>query len=217
MARLIKISLLSFPLLLLLVLLLVSSWFYTYHSLTREALVAEISFEPVGDKHYRARLASGDHCIVEHYDIHGDQWRIEAQFIKWKYWANLLGLDAMYRLDRFEGRYQDIDEQNRRHKIAYALARDSALDMVAIAEALGGFNFLLDASYGSSTYHMIDTRQLYRIYRTQTGLIARPEPKPKAADDSAVLSIEITRACAREDALWRRASGWLDETLRGWR
>jgi hypothetical protein len=217
LARFLKISLLSIPLLLLLALLLVSSWFYTYHSLTREALVAEISFEPVADKHWRARLATGDHCRIEYYEIHGDQWRIEAQFIKWKYWASLLGLDAMYRLDRFEGRYQDVDEQNRRHKVAYSLAQDSALDMVAVAEALGGFNFLFDASYGSSTYHAIDNRQLYRVYRTQTGLITRTEPKPRTADNGAILSIEITRACAGKPGLWRRASTWLDESLSGWR
>lgn len=217
MARLLKISLLSVPLLLMLVLLLVSSWFYTYHNLTREALVAELSFEPLGDQRYRARLVSGDHCRVDFYEIHGDQWRIEAQFIKWRYWANLLGLDGMYRLDRFEGRYQDVDEQNLRHTVAYALARDSALDMVAVADALGSFNFLFDASYGSSTYHAIDSRQLYRIYRTQTGLITRSEQRPQTADTGAVLSIEINRACAGEPGLWRRASTWLDHTLAGWR
>jgi hypothetical protein len=217
LARLLKISLLSLPLLLLLMLLLVSSWFYTYHSLTREALVAEISFEPAGDKRYLAKLVTGDHCRVEFYEVHGDQWRIEAQFIKWKYWANLLGLDGMYRLDRFEGRYQDVAEQNQRQKVAYALAQDSALDMVAVAEALGGFNFLFDTSYGSSTYHMIDTRQLYRVYRTQTGLITRLEAKPRTADDGAVLSIEITRACAEDPGLWRRAASGLNALLTGWR
>ncbi len=217
MARLIKISLLSCPLLLLLLLLLVSSWFYTYHALTREALVAEISFEAVGDRHWRAKLATGDHCVIEHYDIHGDQWRIEAQFIKWKYWANLLGLDAMYRLDRLEGRYRLIDDQNRLHKLAHDLSRDSALDMVAVAESLGPFNFLLDASYGSSTYHAIDTGKIYRVYRTQTGLITRSERRPRSVDNGEVLSIEIRKACGREDALWRRAARSLDEVLKGWR
>ncbi len=217
MARLIKISLLSCPLLLLLLLLLVSSWFYTYHALTREALVAEISFEKIGDQHWRARLATGDHCVVEHYDIHGDQWRIEAEFIKWKYWANLLGLDAMYRLDRFEGRYRLIDELNRLHKLAHDLGRDTALDMVAVAEALGPFNFLFDASYGSSTYHAIDPAKLYGVYRTQTGLITRSERKSPAAANGDVLSIEIRKACGREDGLWRRTANSLDEALRGWR
>lgn len=217
MVRLIKISLLSFPVLLLLFLLLVSGWLQTWHALTREALVAEVVFDRIGDRHYRAELATGDRCKVEYFEIHGDQWRIDAEFIKWKYWANLLGLDAMYRLDRFEGRYQDLEEQNRGPTLAYALAPDSALDMVAVAGALGGLNFLLDATYGSSTYSHIDTTRLYRVYRTQTGLITRAEARPQPRDTGGLLSIEITRACDKQPGLWRRASRWLDETLTGWR
>lgn len=217
MARLIKCSLLSIPVLLLLGLLLVSAWLHTWNSLTRESLIAELRFEPVAEKHFRALLATGDRCDVQPFEINGDQWRIDAHFIKWKYWASLLGLDAMYRLDRLEGRYSNITEQNLRHKLSHDLANDSAIDMVGVAEGLGRFNFLFDASYGSSTYHFIDTTRVYRVYRTQTGIITRSEALPAPADNGGILSIEISLACDHDPGIWRRASAWLDDTLRGWR
>ena len=217
MARLIKCSLLSIPVLLLLSLLLVTAWLHTWNSLTRESLIAELRFEPVAERHYRALLATGDRCDVRPFEIHGDQWRVDARFIKWKYWANLLGLDAMYRLDRLEGRYSDVREQNLRHKVSHDIAEDSAIDMVDVAEGLGRLNFLFDASYGSSTYHYIDTTRVYQVYRTQTGIITRSEPVLTRADNGDILSIEINLACDHDPGIWRRASVWLDDTLRGWR
>ena len=37
------------------------------------------------------------------YPLHGDEWRVEAQVLRWKPWANVLGLDTQYRLDRLSG------------------------------------------------------------------------------------------------------------------
>lgn len=216
MRRLIKIGLLPLLLGLAALGMLFSSWLYTYHRLSHEALVAELSFDRLGDQVYRASLSAGDLCRVELYQLNGDQWRIEAQFVKWKPWANLLGLDAMYRLDRIEGRYRDVAQQNERHTMAYALPRPTAVDMVDVAEALGRLNFFLDASYGSSTFHHIDTGLVYRVYRTQSGLITRTAPR-QPADNGHTLSIEIDRACGEDSGAWATAARWLDDRLVGWR
>ena len=40
------------------------------------------------------------------FTVHGDEWRIDARVLKWKPWANVLGLDTQYRLDRLSGRYE---------------------------------------------------------------------------------------------------------------
>lgn len=193
--------------------LLLSSWLYTYHRLSSEELVAELSFERVGEQVYRARVATGDLCQVDLYELHGDQWRVEAQFVKWKSWANLLGLDAMYRLDRIEGRYRDLSQQNERHTVAYALPRETLIDAVELAEGLGRFNVLLDASYGSSTFHHIDTGTVYRVYRTQSGLITRVSPRPRPSSTNGRLTIDIDRACGEDDGAWRTLSAWIDDRL----
>lgn len=216
MKRVFKIALLPFLLGLLLLGMLFSAWLHTYQRLTHETLIAELSFDRVGEQVYRASVATGDLCRVELYQLYGDQWRIEAQFIKWKYWANLLGLDGMYRLDRIEGRYRDVGEQNTRPTLAYALPRETAIDMLDVAEALGRMNFLLDASYGSSTFHHIDTDTVYRVYKTQTGLMTRIVPRPPAPPPGS-LRIEIDRACGEQAGWWSAASRWVDDRLRGYR
>lgn len=213
MRRLLRIAIVPVLLGGIAVALLFSSWLYTYHRLSHEELVAELGFERIGDALYRASVATGDLCRTGVYQLDGDQWRIDAQFVKWKPWANLLGLDAMYRLDRIEGRYRDLARQNAQRPLAYSLPRDTALDMVELAGAMGRLNFLLDASYGSSTYQDIDTAMVYRVYKTQSGLITRTSPRPPPPSQGQPLSITIDRGCGGESGVWTAAARWLDDRL----
>jgi hypothetical protein len=142
----------------------------------------------------------------------GDQWRVDAEFLKWKYWALLFGLDSQYRLDRLEGRYRSTAEQNSAPNIAHDLAGGTALDVVGVAGALGTWNFLIDATYGSSTYEEIDTASVYNVYRTQTGIITRAVPRA-AAVPGEPLPVEINRACGVEAPLWERVTTWTDDRV----
>ena len=190
---------------------LFSAWIYTYNRLTAETLIAEISFDRTGKQVYKANLARGDLCAVEAYTIYGDQWRIDAEFLKWKYWANLLGLDSLYRLDRIEGRYQNVEDQNNKPKHAYELGSKTALDIVGIAKALGRFNFLLDAAYGSSTYNDIGTNNVFRVYKTQIGIITRAAPRKKDVLGRDLPNIEITNACNLQPGIWKDFSKWINK------
>ena len=131
--------------------LLLAATVYTYDRLTAETLIAELRFDETGERQYVAYLRTGDRCDERTYPVFGDQWRVDAEFLKWKYWALLLGLDSQYRLDRLEGRYRSAAEQNTAPNVAHDLAERTAVDVVAVAGALGSFNFLLDATYGTST------------------------------------------------------------------
>ncbi|MDX9739914.1 MAG: hypothetical protein RBT81_01860 [Gammaproteobacteria bacterium] len=212
MRRSLKIVLLPLLPILALVALLFTSWLHTYHRLTDEKLVAELTFEPIGERHYRVSLATGDLCQIETYLLRGDQWRLDAGFIKWKNWATLFGLDAMYRLDRLEGRYRDAAEQSAHPVSAHALAQGTSMDLVAVAEALGRFNFLLDASYGSSVYREMDPGLLYKVYRTQSGLIVRAEARV-VPGGMETLVIDIDRDCGEKESRWLGIARWLDERI----
>ena len=213
MRRLIKISILPIALLAFLWVALFSASIYTYTSLTSEAVVAELRFERLGEQQYLARLRSGDFCEEQSFRVLGDQWRIDAQFLKWKYWALALGLDSQYRLDRFEGRYRAIGEQNTRPTLSHDLKKDTVVDVGGVSETLGLLNFLTDATYGSSTYQDIDTGRVFYVYRTQTGLITRSETKPEPRVGETGLVVEITRACGVEPGYWRRFSVWLNDQV----
>jgi hypothetical protein len=191
-------------------LLLFTATIYTYHRLTAETLIAELRFDAAGDRQYVAYLRTGDRCEERTFPIFGDQWRVDAEFLKWKYWALLLGLDSQYRLDRLEGRYRTAAEQNARPNVSHDLAEPTAVDLVGLASALGSWNFLLDATYGSSTYQNIDIGNVYYVYRTPTGIITRFEPRPTPRGDGVPLEVTINRACG-EPSLWRRFTAWTDD------
>jgi hypothetical protein len=212
--RTIKITIAPLVLLVLLALSLASAWLYTYHRLTDETVIAEITFDQLDDgQHYLAHLATGDLCQTQEYQVYGDQWRVDAAFIKWKYWANLLGLDAYYRLERLQGRYREVTDENLKPHMAHGLADPTVFDLAALSRSLGQLNFLLDAEYGSSTYQDIRTDMRYRVYRTQTGIITRMKPRSGAKIAAGRLTIEIDKACATEAGTWQRSSQWLNQRL----
>ena len=84
MRKLIKVSVFPVALLGFLWVALFSASIYTYASLTSEAVVAELHFEPLAEREYLARLRSGDFCEERNFRVLGDQWRIDAEFLKWK-------------------------------------------------------------------------------------------------------------------------------------
>jgi hypothetical protein len=95
--------------------------------------------------------------------------------------------------------------------VAHDLDDGTAVDVVAVAGALGTWNFLLDASYGSSTYEDIDTANVYYVYRTTTGIITRSEPRPAQPERGAALAIDIDNACGGVSSTWRRFAAWTNE------
>lgn len=206
MRKAFTVSLLLIVVLCVLAVLLVAANIYTYHRLTAETVIAELRFEPTGDRQYLAYLRTGDRCNERVLPVFGEQWRVDAAFLKWQYWAVLLGLDSQYRLDRLEGRYRSVAEQNTAPKVAHDLGGDTAVDIVTIARTLGSWNFLLDATYGSSTYEDIDPSRVYRVYRTTTGIITRSEPRPTDSQRGEALAIDVTAACGAEPSVWRRVT-----------
>ena len=189
---------------------LLSASVYTYHRLSGETLIAELRFDRSGDREYAAHLRTGDRCDERVLTVYGDQWRVDAEFLKWKYWALLLGLDSQYRLDRLEGRYR----LGRRPELAAEarprFARRDGGRPVSLAEGLGRWNFLIDASYGSSTYQDIDPANVYYVYRTQTAIITRSKPRP-VPEQGAPIAVEVDRACGAPQPVWYRVTDWTDE------
>ncbi|HMB72654.1 MAG TPA: hypothetical protein VKQ06_03715 [Gammaproteobacteria bacterium] len=192
---------------------LFSGSLYTWSVLTDEALVAELQFEALGPQHYEALVVTDSGCRQRTVELFGDQWRLDARFLKWKNWAMLLGLDANYRLTRIEGRYASVEEQNTRRNLAWSLEDGSALDIVELAADMGDSNFLVDSTYGSSTFQDIDPESIYRVYRTQTGLIARTAERPPQSRPGAALVVEVRNACGAEPSSWQRFTRWLDTRL----
>jgi hypothetical protein len=193
--------------------LLLTASIYSFYELTDETLIAELEFDRIGDRQYLATLRTGDFCSPEPFTILGDQWRVDAQFLKWHYLATMVGLGSHYRLERLEGRYRDAGEQNSLPTLAHALAEPSAIDIGALTDGLGKVNFLADASYGSSTYHDINPGLVYRVYKSPTGLLTRTRARVSVQEDVNGLTVDVRRGCAEGPGMLAQAAGWINRSV----
>jgi hypothetical protein len=167
------------------VLFLLSLNMHTYGRLTHEQPIAEIVFEVRAPQRYRATLAQVPSGEMQMFILAGDEWQLDARVLKWKGWANLLGLDAQYRLERVSGRYRDIDKERNAERTVYALSENPGLDLWTLSVDYPRWLPFVDAVYGSATYLPMADGARYEVSITQSGLVARPlnEAAKTAADN----------------------------------
>ena len=115
-----------------------------YRALTREDLAATIQAEPVGPSQFRVtiHLANGQ---TDSYWMTGDEVYVDAHILKWKPWANLLGLHTAYELDRIAGRYHRIEDERVRPRTVYQLTTDRLVDVFALRRRYGWLEPVVDA------------------------------------------------------------------------
>src|SRR4051812_31441140 len=153
---------------------LVSMNLHTYARLTYERPVAEIVFEARGPQRYRATLMAMPEGQMQMFVLAGDEWQLDARVLKWKGWANLLGLDAQYRLERVSGRYRQIDQERKDERTVYALSENPGIDMFTASIDHKRWLPFVDAVYGSAVYLPMADGARYEVAITQSGLLARP-------------------------------------------
>jgi hypothetical protein len=169
---------------------------FSFHRLTSEAPIATLRFVPVAPQTWQVELRSGDFCQARNYRVLGDEWRLDARFLKWKSWANLLGMDAMYRLERLSGRYREVADENTRPRSAHDIAEVPAVDLVRYAERDWAGWVPVDTTFGSSVYETIDPDYRYVVYRSQSGLLVRKQRMTAAHYEGGSLVIHIEKDCA---------------------
>lgn len=158
----------------------------TYARLTYERPVATIQVKQLGPQYFETTVtqpaANGtDAPTSAVYPLHGDEWRIEAQVLRWKPWATVLGLDTQYRLDRLSGRYQSIQQEREGIRSVHDLSggdqpdalpwRVNAWDM---ARRYRRYVDAVDTLYGGGAYMPMADGAEYEVWITQSGLVARP-------------------------------------------
>lgn len=146
---------------------------YTYQRLTHEQAVGEISFQRLAPERFEANLRRSGSGTVHRFELRGDEWQLDARILKFRGLAQLAGLDARYRLERLSGRYLSIEDERRRARSVYALSRDPGLDLWSLAARHAAWLPWVDARYGSAVYLPMADGARYRIFVTQSGIIAR--------------------------------------------
>jgi hypothetical protein len=147
---------------------------HTYNRLSYEQPVAEISLRKTGEQSFIATVRKADGAGAE-YPLLGDEWQIDARALKWKPWANVIGLDSQYRLERLAGRYHDIAAERSAPRSVHALSENPGLDLWNIARNYGRYAPVVDTLYGSGAYMPMADGASYQVTISQSGgLVARP-------------------------------------------
>jgi hypothetical protein len=151
-----------------------------YRALTTEDLAARIDVAPTGPQRFVATFHFPDGRVAS-YAINGDAIYVDAQVLKWKPWANVLGLHTAYELSRVGGRYNDIEQERTAPRSVHALAEDRPVDLFSLRRRHAWLAPLLDADYGSGTFVAVDAPRTLELRVSTTGLLLRPAPPETAS------------------------------------
>ena len=144
-----------------------------YRRLAAEQPAGELQFTARGPREFNALLTYSD-GRHDTFELAGDEWQVDARVLKWRVFANLLGFDAIYRLERIGGRYSRIEDERALPRTVYSLNPRDAVDLWDLARLYHSWVPGLDALYGSATYLPMADGALYAVSVSQSGLVARP-------------------------------------------
>jgi uncharacterized membrane protein len=163
----------------------------TYHRLGEaQRQVATIEFDQTGERTYdvtvtEADAADGAPGAVHRFTATGDDWVIKARVLRWKSWATVLGLDAQYRLDRFESAYRDIEQARTTPPSVESLLpeRRTGVDFIPLAETVGKVAPVVDTpEHGQAVYWPMADGAIYRVDITAQGQLLPDEANEAAAE-----------------------------------
>jgi hypothetical protein len=145
----------------------------SYQRLSYEQPAGELQFAKVGEREFDATLAypNGERA---NFALRGDEWQVDARVLKWHAFANLVGFDTAYRLERISGRYTRIEDERTLSRTVYDLNPPGRVDPWELVHRYRSWLPWVDALYGSATFLPMVDGGLYEIKVSQSGLIARP-------------------------------------------
>jgi hypothetical protein len=153
--------------------LLIGTNLRTYQRLSYEQAAGELQFTKQGDRSFDAHLSYPDGERAS-FPLRGDEWQVDARVLKWHAFANLIGFDAAYRLERISGRYTRIEDEHSQPRTVYDLHSAGRIDPWELLHRYRSWIPWMDALYGSATFLPMADGALYEIKVSQSGLIARP-------------------------------------------
>lgn len=109
----------------------------TYKRLTKERIVAEISFDKVSgtEDTFNVRMELGGGETITETGFIGDEFQLSARVIRFSPMEQMLGYDSIYRLEVIESRYSDrytTDGVSEARSYGKKLHKDAGLDVYGL-------------------------------------------------------------------------------------
>jgi hypothetical protein len=139
----------------------------------------------------------GTQGAVHNFQATGDDWVLSARVVRWKPWATVLGLDAQYRLDRFDSRYRDIDQARSTPPSVFPLLpeRRTGIDFLPVVRTVSEYVPVVDVpEHGQAVYWPMADRAIYRVDITAQGQLLPDEANEAAAEAVATWGTNRTEA-----------------------
>ncbi len=143
-----------------------------YRQLSDEQTILHIETFPLSQQRFSVLVTWPDGEEKAFY-LYGDQLYIDAQILKWKSAANLLGLQTYYELDRIGGRYLLIADEQEKPRSLYSLKMKKTIDMYSLVEDNQWLNPLVDTNYGSATFLDVNEPGHWELRVSTSGLLIR--------------------------------------------
>src|SRR6185295_13818691 len=181
----------------------------TYARLTEERVAGQVKITKTPEEFkYTADVDLADNGVLRgkpaSFEVTGEDFRVEGPVLKWKPWANIVGMDSLYRIDHVEGVYVDSDCENRFDPRRQDLAeKGTQADAFRNIRSLGDSWKLLNAvdvlNIDARRVPMTDGA-VYDLKATQQGL--EIEPNNQIAKDAinSILSRKGTQCDADPNA-----------------
>jgi hypothetical protein len=155
----------------------VAAGVHGYRALTHEEVAARITVTPTGKQRFNATIRHPDGRVGT-YAIAGDEIYVDAHILKWKPYANWMGLHTGYELDRVAGRYHGVKDEQIAERTVHALSRERLVDLYSLRRRYTFLAPLLDAEYGSATFVPVTKPAELELRVSTTGLLLRETGKP---------------------------------------
>lgn len=146
-----------------------------YRALTREVVAATLAVRPAGPQRFdvTVRFADGREAKFE---VAGDEIYADARILKWKPFANVLGVHTAYELDRLAGRYRSIEQERSAPRTVHSLAVEKPVNLFGLRQRYAFLEPLLDAEYGSAAYVPVTRPAQLELRVGTSGLVLREPP-----------------------------------------
>ena len=151
-----------------------------YRALTHEELAAVVHASPRGDRQFDVRFELPD-GRTRSFFLAGDEIYVDARILKWKPIVNILGLHTAYALDRVAGRYAEIEDERVKERAVFELHAENRFDLFDLRRRYPFLSPLIDAEYGSATFHTATKAAALELRVSTSGLLFRERP-PQSRD-----------------------------------
>jgi hypothetical protein len=164
----------------------------TYAQLTKERLAGRVTLRSVGEYRYMASIDIADNGVLRNQprevEVTGEMIHVGGPVLKFKGWANVIGIDSIYRVDEARGSYFDTNCTNLYHpRVVSTNERGTANDQFRTISSLGESWKMLNAvdvlHFSDSGQPMVDGA-VYDIKATQGGFELEPSEGNQAARDA---------------------------------